>query len=145
MLLHCVFDFFGPVHGGTCDGAQPSLVRWCGPAQGHAHGVRVLRLLRRSVVSEDCLPVPSADCRVLRALPRPHAVAIESVGFYRWLWEMLEPIVEELVLADATQARALAGRRLKTDREDALNIAAALGCRATAHELRPADRGAVAA
>jgi transposase len=57
------------------------------------------------------------------ALPRPHKVAIESVGFYRWLWEMLEPIVEELVLADATQARALAGRRLKTDREDALNIA----------------------
>jgi transposase len=56
-------------------------------------------------------------------LPRPHIVAIESVGFYRWLWEMLEPIVEQLVLADATQARALAGRRLKTDREDALNIA----------------------
>jgi transposase len=57
------------------------------------------------------------------ALPRPHTLAIESVGFYRWLWEMLEPIVEKLVLADATQARALAGRRLKTDREDALNIA----------------------
>ncbi len=57
------------------------------------------------------------------ALPRPHTVAIESVGFYRWLWEMLEPLVERLVLADATQARALAGRRLKTDREDSLNIA----------------------
>jgi transposase len=57
------------------------------------------------------------------ALPRPHTVAIESVGFYRWLWEMLEPVVEKLVLADATQARALAGRRIKTDREDALNIA----------------------
>lgn len=57
------------------------------------------------------------------ALPRPHTVAIESVGFYRWLWEMLEPIVEKLVLADATQARALAGRRIKTDREDARNIA----------------------
>jgi transposase len=57
------------------------------------------------------------------ALPRPHIVAIESVGFYRWLWEMLEPVVERLVLADATQARALAGRRLKTDREDSLNIA----------------------
>ena len=38
-------------------------------------------------------------------LPRPHTVAIESVGFYRWLWEMLEPVVEKLVLADATQAR----------------------------------------
>lgn len=67
-------------------------------------------------------------CRTLiaqyfAALPRPHTVAIETVGFYRWLWEMLEPIVQELVLADSTQARALAGRRLKTDREDALNVA----------------------
>ncbi len=58
-----------------------------------------------------------------RALPRPHKVAIEAVGFYRWLWELLEPIVQELFLADATQARALAGRRLKTDREDAQNVA----------------------
>lgn len=64
------------------------------------------------------------------ALPHPHTVAIETVGFYRWLWEMLEPIVDHLVLADATQARALAGRRLKTDREDAFNIA----------ELLAADR-----
>lgn len=57
------------------------------------------------------------------ALPRPHVVAIEAVGFYRWLWDLLEPIVEKLVLADATAARALAGRRLKTDREDAQNVA----------------------
>jgi len=57
------------------------------------------------------------------SLPRPHTVAIETVGFYRWLWEMLEPVVDNLVLADATQARALAGRRLKTDREDAFNVA----------------------
>lgn len=57
------------------------------------------------------------------ALPRPHTVAIEAVGFYRWLWELLEPIVDNLILADATGARALAGRRLKTDREDAFNIA----------------------
>lgn len=58
-----------------------------------------------------------------RALPRPHVVAIETVGMYRWLWRLLEPIVEKLVLADATNARALAGRRLKTDREDAFNVA----------------------
>jgi transposase len=57
------------------------------------------------------------------ALPRPHVVAIESVGFYRWLWDLLEPVVDELQLADATQCRALAGRRIKTDREDALNVA----------------------
>lgn len=57
------------------------------------------------------------------ALPRPHVVAIEAVGFYRWLWDLLEPIVEKLLLADATQCRALAGRRIKTDRHDALNVA----------------------
>ena len=56
-------------------------------------------------------------------LPRPNIVAIEAVGFYRWLWDLLDPIVDELVLADATRCRALAGRRIKTDREDALNVA----------------------
>jgi transposase len=55
-------------------------------------------------------------------------VAIEAVGFYRWLWELLEPITEKLVLADSTQARALAGRKIKTDREDALNVADLLAC-----------------
>jgi transposase len=56
------------------------------------------------------------------ALPRPCVVAIESVGFYRWLWDLLEPIVDKLLLADATACRALAGRRIKTDREDANNV-----------------------
>ena len=62
------------------------------------------------------------------SLPRPHVVAIEAVGFYRWLWEVLEPLVDKLVLADAAQARALAGRRIKTDREDAQNVAELLAC-----------------
>lgn len=62
------------------------------------------------------------------ALPRPHVVAIEAVGFYRWLWDLLEPLVDKLLLADATQCRALAGRRIKTDREDALNVASLLAC-----------------
>jgi transposase len=50
-------------------------------------------------------------------------VAIETVGFYRWLWDLLEPRVDKLLLADAREARAKAGRRLKTDRDDAYNIA----------------------
>jgi transposase len=56
-------------------------------------------------------------------LPRPHSVAIEAVGFYRWLWDLLEPIVDALHLADATRCRALAATRPKTDRQDALNVA----------------------
>lgn len=58
-----------------------------------------------------------------RALPRPHTVAIETVGFYRWLWNLLEPIVHKLLLADAAAARALAGGRIKTDEDDAFNVA----------------------
>ena len=57
------------------------------------------------------------------SLPTDSAVAIEAVGFYRWLWDELEPIVDALYLADATQCRALAGRRIKTDRQDAANVA----------------------
>ncbi len=34
---------------------------------------------------------------------------LKRSGFYRWLWEMLEPLVSDrLVLADAAQAQALA-------------------------------------
>ena len=54
--------------------------------------------------------------------------AIETVEFYRWLWKLLEPIVgkEYLRLADVMTVRALAGGRLKTDREDAFHVAALL-------------------
>ncbi len=57
------------------------------------------------------------------SLPQPSAIAIETVGFYRWLWTELEPLAGQLVLCDARGARALDGRRMKTDREDALNVA----------------------
>jgi len=57
------------------------------------------------------------------SLPQPSVVAIETAGFYRWLWTELEPLAGQLVLCDARGARALAGRRIKTDREDALNVA----------------------
>ena len=53
----------------------------------------------------------------------PIVVAIEAVGFYRWLWDLLYPIADRLALADATQCRAMAGRKLKTDKEDSLNVA----------------------
>lgn len=81
------------------------------PATGEVREQRLPCKCREQIVEFFC------------ALPRPHVVAIESVGFYRWLWDLLEPVVDELILADATQCRALAGRRIKTDREDALNVA----------------------
>lgn len=51
--------------------------------------------------------------------PRPISVTIESVGFYRWLWLLLEPEVDKLVLADARRLRAMADTRTKTDFKDA--------------------------
>lgn len=56
------------------------------------------------------------------SLPQPSGAAIETVGVYRWLWMELEPLVDGFVLCDARGARAFAGRRMKTNREDALNL-----------------------
>jgi transposase len=81
------------------------------PATGHVQFTRIHCKCRHHIVE------------FFRNLPRPHVVAIESVGFYRWLWDLLLPICDKLVLADASQCRAMAGRRIKTDREDALNVA----------------------
>jgi transposase len=57
----------------------------------------------------------------------PHCqVAVESVGFYYWFWELLHPHVSRLVLADPAGVRAHAGRKAKTDRNDALLLATLL-------------------
>lgn len=63
--------------------------------------------------------------RWFRDLATRHRVvaAVESVGFYQWFWALIEPLVDELHLADASQVRAAAGRRAKTDRNDAATIA----------------------
>lgn len=48
---------------------------------------------------------------------------VESVGFYHWFWDLVEPLVSELYLADASRVRSAAGRRAKTDRNDAETLA----------------------
>ena len=51
------------------------------------------------------------------------AVAVESVGFYQWFWDTVQPVAHELHLADASQVRAAAGRQAKTDQNDAATLA----------------------
>src|SRR5512141_312935 len=47
-------------------------------------------------------------------------VAVESVGFYQWFWELLHPVVTKLVLADPAGLAPLRPRKqAKTDRKDA--------------------------
>lgn len=50
-------------------------------------------------------------------------VAVESVGFYQWFWNLVKPEVGRLCLADPAGVRAFAGRKPKTDRNDALLLA----------------------
>jgi transposase len=51
------------------------------------------------------------------------SVAVESVGFYQWFWDLVEPLVHDIHLADASQVRAAAGRKAKTDANDAATLA----------------------
>ena len=82
------------------------------PATGEVHFQKLACKCREKIVE------------YFGSLPRPSIVAIESVGFYRWLWDLLEGVVDKLLLADAdaTACRRLAGRRIKTDREDSNNV-----------------------
>lgn len=50
-------------------------------------------------------------------------LAVESVGFYQWFWELVSPLVDQIKLADASQVRAAAGRKAKTDENDAAILA----------------------
>ena len=60
--------------------------------------------------------------------PEPVFCAFEAVGFYRWLWLLLEGKVEGLYLADATRLKAMQDprKRIKTDFRDARHIAKVL-------------------
>lgn len=58
--------------------------------------------------------------------PRPVSVAFEAVGFYRWLWLLLEPHADFLSLGDAARLKAMANRNVKTDFRDARHISRVL-------------------
>ena len=67
-----------------------------------------------------------APCRIKNyfiALPRPWHAAVEAVGFYHWLWDLIDPIADKLVLANAVEVRRRAGTRPKTDYRDATWLA----------------------
>jgi transposase len=60
----------------------------------------------------------------VKSFPKPIACAIESVGMYEWLWELLEDNVDHLVLADAAEVKRRRPRgKAKTDRNDSLLLA----------------------
>jgi len=74
----------------------------------------------RRTISTHCT---DAILRSIRALPGPVCVGIESMGSFYWLWDLLLPDVEELVLLDALDLSKLAPRQADTDRTVSAKIA----------------------
>jgi transposase len=57
------------------------------------------------------------------ALPRPSHLAVEAVGFVEWFIDRFRQCVDKIDLADAAELANRRGKRRKTDRNDALDIA----------------------
>lgn len=53
------------------------------------------------------------ECRVL----------VEAVGFYHWFWDAVSPLVSEMVLVNAVEARKYSANEPKTDARDARKLA----------------------
>jgi transposase len=69
---------------------------------------------------------------LILCLKRPICVGIESMGSYYWLWDMLEPLVDEIHLLDALDLSKLRPRMADTDKLSASKIAHIMK-----HELIP--------
>ncbi len=59
----------------------------------------------------------------LAALPRPTHLAVEACPFVEWFIERFGACVERIDIADATELANRRGKRRKTDRNDALDVA----------------------
>lgn len=62
----------------------------------------------------------------LAALPRPCHLAVEAVGFVEWFIDRFRSCVDRIDIADATELANRRGKRRKTDRKDAADIATRL-------------------
>jgi len=62
----------------------------------------------------------------LGALPKPSHLAVEAVGFVEWFIERFRGNVARMDIAEATELANRRGKRRKTDRNDALDIAVRL-------------------
>jgi len=62
----------------------------------------------------------------LNELPEPKWMAVEAVGFIEWFIDRYRDCVDRIDIADATELARRRGKRRKTDRNDALDIAVRL-------------------
>src|SRR5688572_20393442 len=71
---------------------------------------------------------------------KPFQAVVEATATYDWLWVLLEPLAERLVLAHPKKLRIIAESKKKTDRFDARNLAWMLAKDEIPEAYRPSPR-----
>lgn len=71
---------------------------------------------------------------------RPFQAVVEASATYEWLWELLEPMAERLVLAHPAKVRVIAESTKKTDKFDAKFLAWLLSVDGVPEAHRPSPR-----
>lgn len=84
----------------------------------------------------------SEEKRILRFFKRlgPFQAVIEASATYDWLWELLEPYADRLLLAHSKKIRMIAESMKKTDRNDAYFLAWLLSQDSVPEAHRPTPR-----
>jgi len=75
------------------------------------------RVLARDKVAHEALPT------IIRQAHAPCRATLEATGNWGYIADLLQPVVEELVLAHPLQVRAIAAAKVKTDKIDATILA----------------------
>jgi transposase len=71
---------------------------------------------------------------------RPFQAVVEATASYEWLWQLLEPLAQRLVLAHPKKLRVIAESKNKSDRLDAQVLAEFLALDMIPEAYRPTPR-----
>jgi transposase len=95
----------------------------------------------RKVVAEEKFACAEPE-RIVAWLARlgPFQAVVEATASYEWLWELLEPLAQRVVLANPKKLRAIAESTRKTDRLDARVLAEFLALDMIPEAYRPTPR-----
>lgn len=86
------------------------------------------------------LCIDTERVRAFFAELRPFRAVVEATASYEWLWQLLEPLAERLVLAHPKKLRVIAESTRKTDRLDAQVLAEFLALDMIPEAHRPSPR-----
>src|SRR5262245_44437382 len=84
-----------------------------------------------------CQPVKSGE---FFAALGPFQAVVEATASYEWLWQLLEPLAERLVLAHPKKLRVIAESTRKSDKLDAQVLAEFLALDMIPEAYRPTPR-----